>query len=176
MIELFISLERGYCGMREITCPFHDEGLICDKSFEPINFTLARVETKTFIQMLNDRVRVVPGPKLRFFFDCYDDAMAKIAEVDEKMKDPKTLINRISKITNIKNLSESEIEKLKLKQLNELGKREECIRRVLDKLQKNLFDAVMKDNFYDFEVLLKEGAVELNIKVDYLYELISEAD
>lgn len=162
--------------MEKIASPFYDNELICDKSFEPINYTLARVETKTFIQMLNDRMRVVSGPTLRGFFDCYDDAIIKIAEVDRELKNSKTLIARISGITNIKNLSESEIERLQLKQLSELGKREESIRRMLDKLQKDLFETAMKKNDYEFDSLLKEATIELESKVQHLYKLISETN
>lgn len=158
--------------MANITSPFYDN-LICHKNYESINLAPARVETKTFILFLAAHLnlirRGIPESVVSKFFDCYDDMIVKMAEVDRFVKDPV----RFRAQTNC--MSDSEITERQLRQLGELGRREEPIRQMIEKLQYDLFDAADQGHRRQFESLLYAATKELREMTNHLYELI-EAD
>ena len=149
---------------------FSDYSLIFSEAYKPFNLAIARVETKTFIDLLwgnfvNDRT---PGGEMTYFFEVYDEAIAKITEVDQKIKDPERFR------AEVENMDIDEIDEFQLKRLYELGHREELIRRLIDTLQDELFEATMKRDKELFRLLLEAAAYELETKVSYLCELVEE--
>lgn len=151
---------------------FYDHSLICREEFEPINFAVARVETKTFIDLLRtymDLIRFrIPGPAVDSFFECYDDALVKMAEVERFIKDPDVLRTKVA------GMSVTKSEDYQYRRLKEWGYRKEAIFSLIEKLQNNLYDAATKNDNKAFTYLLINAESELREKVDYLYELIDE--
>ena len=151
---------------------FYDHSLICREGFEPVNFAIARVETKTFIDLLRtymDLIRFrIPGTVVDDFFDCYDDALIKMAEVERAIKGSEMLFAK----TTDTNVAESE--GYQFCHLNDWEYRRESIRDLIEKLQNNLYDAAIKCDNKAFTYLLINAESELREKVDYLYELINE--
>ena len=151
---------------------FCDYSLIFSEAYKPFNLAIARVETKTFIELLwgNFVNGNKPGGEMTYFFKIYDEAMAKIAEVDQKIKDPESFH------AEIEDMNIDEIDELQLKRLYELGHREQLIRELIDNLQDELFDATMRRDKELFRLLLEAAAYELETKVSYLCELMEEKD
>ena len=151
---------------------FYDYSLICREDFEPINFAVARVETKTFIELLRtymDLIRFrIPGPAVDSFFECYDNALIKMAEVERAIKDTEKFRSKISE------MSVAESEEYQYRRLKEWGYRKEAIFSLIEKLQNDLYDTATKCDNKAFTYLLINAESELREKVEYLYELIDE--
>ena len=151
---------------------FYDYSLICRDGFEPINFAVARVETKTFIELLRaymDLIRFrIPGPAVDSFFERYDEALAKMAEVEKVIKDTEVFRSKT------KEMSVTESEDYQHRRLIEWGYRREAICNLIEKLQNDLYDSATKCDNKAFTYLLINAESELKEKVDYLYELIDE--
>ena len=156
------------------TSPFYDRSLICSENYEPVCFSNARVETRTFIELLKENMNLngfeISERAINNFFDCYDETLVKIAEADRAIKDPERFHAKVA------HLSDSEIEEKKLRMLRELGRREESIRVQIEKLQSDLYDATKKRNNTEFSYFLVNATSELKRKVDYLYELVEQTD
>ena len=160
--------------MTKNTSSFYDGSLICLESFDPINFSVARVEVRTFIELLVEYMHLnrsgIPGGAVTMFNERYEEALATITEVEGILKDPKVFRFQVA------HLNEQEAEKFKHSQLKELGTREEAIRTLIDELLKNLYDLTRKRDAMGFTEILVNTTSELKERTDHLRKLIEQAD
>lgn len=156
------------------TSSFYDGSLICLEGFEPINFSVARVEVRTFIELLVEYMHLsrsgIPGGAVIMFNERYEEALATITEVEGVLKDPKVFRFQVSQ------LNDQEAEEFKLNQLKELCAREEAIRALIDELLKNLYDLTRKRDAMGFTETFINTTSELKERTDHLHKLIEQVD
>lgn len=158
--------------MSEFTSPFYDERLIYYDGFEPLNFAHAEIETKTYVWLLAHHLKTIRisyslKKAVEEFFDCYDDAMIKIAEVEGYATK-----HEITDSTNITNERLYWEERKYSRTHDPVMRRERLIYNTLRAAQKEFFKKAIEGGIFAFEDALKETTKELRERANYLYELM----